>query len=69
MVNLDKEKYEKNPNALACFRPERIHPDVPKLELRTHAFHTLENNVSVTKVDGSADRISPLVFEDVTILP
>lgn len=51
VVKLDKERYLKNnPNALASFLPERIYPDVPKLELRNEAFHKLENNVTVTKV-------------------
>ena len=51
VVKLDKERYLKNnPNAYAIFLPERVYPDVPKLELRNEAFHKLENNVTVTKV-------------------
>jgi len=38
VVNLDKDRYKENPNALACFLPEPVFPDVPKLEMRRHAF-------------------------------
>ena len=72
MVDLDKKRYEKtNPNALACFLPQRIYPDVSKIELRKIAFHTLENNVTVTETkleNISFDCISPLIFPDSKIL-
>lgn len=66
IVEDDKRKHEKNPNALACFLPQRVFPEVPVEQLRKHAFYTLENIVSVEAApQGKGMRLSPFRFRDV----
>ena len=67
MIKLDKKRYKRNPNALACFLPVKVYPDVPRLELRKEAFHTLENNLTVSEDSLGNQILAPLVFSDIVI--
>ena len=68
VVEDDKRKHKENPNALACFLPQRVFPEVPVEQLRKHAFYTLENIVTVEPApQGKGMRLTPFCFRDVTL--